>query len=82
MNIKIKRTFEIKLTPQEIAQVFCDMEAVEQAQFFSDIFKITRTWKSSPSSGPFYNQSCWIIEEADDGAREIISTLASHIIKD
>lgn len=44
----MKRQIEIDInpTPQELAEVFCNMYEEEQVEFFNEIAKITKTWNS------------------------------------
>lgn len=38
---------ELKLTPQELAEEFCEMGDYEQAIFFESIYNHTKKWDSS-----------------------------------
>lgn len=44
----INRTVEVPLTltPKEVAQLFCSMDANEQADFFNEVAKEADTWPS------------------------------------
>lgn len=72
----ISRTIEINdLTPQELAFAFSEMDSDEQAQFFSAIWHIARTW---PGIG-WCQQALAIAEKSDSGARNAITMLSAHI---
>lgn len=73
------RTIEIQnITPQELADEFCNMPADDQAKFFSTVYAIARTW---PGAG-WCQQSCSIIGCSDRDALDAIETLASHLPDD
>lgn len=79
----VSRTLEIKdLTPQELAELFCEMWAEEQAEFFAAIWRNAKDWDGAG----WCQQSCAILKEASkhDGrdAFEAIRTLASHLPAD
>jgi hypothetical protein len=40
----VKLTVEVKLTPVEIAEAFCEMDDEAQAQFFVEAARIAETW--------------------------------------
>ena len=73
----VTRTVDLSdLTPKELAYVFTEMVAAEQAEFFSQIWAIANTW---PGAG-WCMQSCAIVEMADGDARSAINTLAEHLV--
>ena len=73
------RTIEIQnITPQELANEFCNMFADDQAKFFSAVYALAKTW---PGAG-WCQQSCSIIASADQNAIDAIETLASHLPDD
>lgn len=73
------RTFEITaITPNELADEFCQKFSSDQAEFFSRIWMIAKTW---PGSG-WCGQAASIIECADNDAIQAIRTLASHLPKE
>jgi hypothetical protein len=49
---------ELKLTPQEIAQEFCNTDSKEQALFFNSVADISSKWR-----GPFCCQLQAITDE-------------------
>jgi hypothetical protein len=75
MAIKRTHTVDVEITPRELAEAFCDMIDAEQAQFFSHVWDIAKSW---PGAG-WCQQSCSIISATDMNARAAISTLASHL---
>lgn len=40
----ITKTVEVKLTPEDVARLFCQMNNEEQAQFFNEIAEVVETW--------------------------------------
>lgn len=56
--MSIKRTFEIKLTPTEIADAFADMNSTLQASFFNRLAEVVKDWDN-----PFCMQLEYIIGE-------------------
>ena len=76
--MEITLTKEIKLEPEHLAELFCDMDGGEQAVFFSHIKTITDTWLA-----PFCFQLQGIAEDPDltAGGRKIMEQIgryASH----
>lgn len=81
--MSITRTFEIdKLTPEELADAFCEMWAEEQASFFAAVWRRAKAW---PGAG-WCQQSCSILQSAANHSErdtfEMIRTLASHLPAD
>lgn len=74
MGVEMK--VDVKLTPQEVAILFCDMNGEDQADFFSAIADISAEW---PGAG-WCNQSYDIAESVDDKARGVIEKLAEHVL--
>lgn len=77
----IKRNVEvdIHLTPKELAFVFCAGFSDEQAEFFNEVAKITKTWKA-----PFVFQLQSITDEdcLTDEARNVMLEIGRYSIKD
>lgn len=72
----VKRTFAIDdLTPEELAALFCDLFADQQARFFTEVWRIAKEW---PGAG-WCQQSCEIVKQADPDALGAIKTLAAHL---
>jgi hypothetical protein len=72
----VTRTVEVNdLTPAEMAELFANMWADRQADFFSYLWEIAAEW---PGTG-WCQQSVSIIQKAGPNAREAIRTLASHL---
>ncbi len=44
----IKKTIELKLTPKEIAELFCELDNHDQAIFFNEVGKIMKSWPGIP----------------------------------
>ncbi len=70
----------VDLTPHDLARAFCEMDAEQQAQFFSDVDRFMRAWKE-PASAPMQRyaianaiKSCNM-----QGARYWIEDLASDL---
>jgi hypothetical protein len=71
----ITRTIEIKnITPEELAAVFCEMWAEEQAAFFGHVADIAKTW---PGAG-MCQQSHAIAAHLTSDGRYAIERLADH----
>jgi hypothetical protein len=45
----VKLTREIKLTPEELAEAFCEMDDDSQAKFFVECARIERSWDRAGS---------------------------------
>lgn len=70
---EIKRTIVLNdLSAAELATLFCNLYADEQATFFSEVGKIAATW---PGAG-WCQQSCGISQHLDKQATETILKLA------
>jgi hypothetical protein len=51
----MKLALDVKLTPKQLAEAFCEMNDEDQAQFFIECAAIAATWKVDPremSGGP------------------------------
>lgn len=74
--MSVERTIQVMLEPDEMAKLFCAMFDTEQAEFFSHVHKITSKW---PGAG-WCQQSCGIAENLTPEGREVIRTLAGHVL--
>lgn len=65
------------LSPAEVAELFCDMNSSDQAEFFNAVAEIARSW---PGAG-WCQQACEIIrsKDLDDRGRRAIGSLAEHL---
>lgn len=63
-----------KLTPEELAELFCNLFSDEQAVFFHEVGTIAKEW---PNSG-WCGQALSICEGLSPLARETIRKLAEH----
>lgn len=45
----MKLEVSIRLTPQQVAQAFCELNDDDQAQVFIEIGEISKTWDAPPS---------------------------------
>ena len=43
----LTKTVEIELSPLELATVFCEMDAEQQALFFSHLYGLTMEWEGN-----------------------------------
>lgn len=80
MKIKRKLTVDIELTPEDLADCFCDLYDNEQAFFFNRIAEVVATWGK-----PFCFQLQYISNNkalTSDG-KEIMSMIGeySEVIK-
>ena len=64
------------LNPGELADLFCEMDDHQQAEFFEAIHRIAKDW---PGAG-WCQQSCSIAGKLSDEGREAIRTLAGHAL--
>lgn len=73
----VKRTYtvDVKITPEELAATFCEMDSGEQAAFFAAIKPISDKW---PGAGLCW-QSCEINRGLSEDGRTVLETLASHL---
>lgn len=74
----MKVEIDIPITPQQLAEAFCDMMADEQSDFFAHFWQIAKGW---PGAGWCF-QSCSIVACKDNDAIQAIRTFASHLPKD
>jgi len=75
--VSITRTIELKdLLPAEIAELFCEMDAEQQAEFFANIQRLAAEW---PGAG-WCQQSHDIAKAVNPAAREVITKLAEHVL--
>jgi hypothetical protein len=76
MSIKRQIDFECKITPEELAREFCEMDNVEQAEFFNEIAKIVKLeWSSNFC---FQLQSIMDSGTLDEGGINIISQFGEY----
>ena len=72
----VRRTIQIDdLTPKELAALFCDMFGNQQAEFFDEIYAITRKW---PGAG-WCQQSCDLVSHLTKDGREAVKVMAAHL---
>lgn len=73
--MKITKAIELNFTPHQIAELFCELDGDEQAEFFSAIHLLASGWGGTGWCG----QALSIAEVADERARNVITTLYQHI---
>ena len=69
MKIERKLTIDVELTPEDLADCFCELYADEQAIFFNRISELVEKWDTSfcfqahaiESSGKLTNNGRWIM---------------------
>ncbi len=74
----VSRTITLDdLRPDELADLFCEMNSSGQAEFFNNISVIARDW---PGAG-WCQQACDIVRSRDltDAGRRAIGSLAEHL---
>ncbi len=77
LRTPLKREIEIDdLTPQELAEQFCDMFGDKQAEFFNEVWRIAKHW---PGAG-WCQQSCEIVKHLDAGGLDAVKVLYSHTV--
>jgi len=71
-------TIEIHPTPEELAEIFCDMVSADQARFFNTIHEISSKW-----SAPFCFQLQAITDdkELSDNGRYIMKEIGEYSSK-
>jgi hypothetical protein len=75
--VSVTRTIQIDdLTPQELAALFAGMSNRQQAEVFSEIWRIAKEW---PGAG-WCRQSCDIVDVLDKDGRDALETLAAHLL--
>jgi len=42
--MQMTKTFDIELTPEQVAGLFCDMHAGDQAKFFNEVGRLSKGW--------------------------------------
>lgn len=67
-----------KLTPQQVAQLFCSMDNEEMAAFFNEVAKDVATWNSDFC---FQMQSLTDTKELSDAARGIMAQIGNYAPK-
>lgn len=73
----VQRTINLTdLEPSELAELFCEMDGEQQAEFFAGIHRIAATW---PGAG-WCQQSYDIAANASPKCREVIIKLAEHVL--
>lgn len=77
----MKLTVDIKLTPRELAQAFCDMDDEAQAQFFIDAADIASGWKGALADWQWHTVGKHLLrcECSTDLAREMVTSIAEAI---
>ena len=74
--VKRDVTVVAEFTPQQIAEMFCDMDSEEQAEFLNEVWEIARGWR-----GAGWCQQSSSIAQSDrleDGGKNVIAALAEH----
>jgi aminoglycoside phosphotransferase (APT) family kinase protein len=79
---KLTKTLEIELSVDEIAFAFCELDDDAQAQFFVNVARIMRTWKSQAG----WDWQAWKIGRhlrtcscVTDDAREVVRAIANGL---
>lgn len=80
MKIERKLTIDVELTPEDLADCFCDLYADEQAVFFNRISELVGKWDTGFC---FQMQSIDSSEKLTIGGRGIMRTISeySEVIK-
>lgn len=77
--MSIELTVRVSLSPRQIAELFCEMNDEDQAQFFIETAAIAATWKTDMGTGwqwwrvgrHLLNCSC-----SNEEARELVREIA------
>lgn len=67
MKVKLQQVLEFEMTPQQLANIFCEMNDREQADFFNGIGKNAKSWLQPLESQLFAIRHCPDLNE--DGKR-------------
>lgn len=73
--MSVSRTIDIELEAHELATLFANMNAKQQAWFFARVWQIAQDW---PGAG-LCQQSYDIIRRGSVDTHRAIETLASHL---
>ena len=77
----VTRNFEIHLTPEELAQAFCDMVSIDQAKFLNVVGELAKSWPN----GGWVAQANAIVTETtvlNDDGRHVVRTLVKCLGKE
>ncbi len=73
----VTRTIAITdLSPEELAELFCEKHGGEQARFFNHIGVLARDWPNSGWCGQAHN----IAQHLEADGRSVVKTLAGHTV--
>jgi hypothetical protein len=77
----VKVTVEVKLTPAQLAEVFCEWDDEKQAQFFIEAANIAGTWEGGGAAVQFRLVGRHLVTCAcsSEGARDVVRDLAAGI---
>ncbi|HEX8414756.1 MAG TPA: hypothetical protein VF637_12850 [Sphingomicrobium sp.] len=76
MSVSVTRTIKVDdLSPEELAAVFVGYFDAQQAEFFNEVYRLSRAWSGTGWCG----QACSIAPLLDAGGRSVVTTLAGHI---
>jgi len=68
-------TIEIHPTPEELAEIFCDMNSGDQAKFFNTIYKISSKW---PNPFCFQLEAITKCKELSENGRSIMMQIGEY----
>lgn len=72
----VSRSLEIDdLAPKEVAEIFCDLDGDQQAEFFACVWDIAKGW----SGAGWCQQSYHIAESLGTNGQRAVQTLAGHV---
>lgn len=75
--MSIVRTIELNnLTAEELAELFCNMDGEQQAEFFDHISFTAMSWRGAG----WCQQACDIARFIQKPGREVIEKLAEHVL--
>jgi len=77
----MKIDIDIKITPVQLAEAFCEMYDEDQAQFFIECARIASTWKVPPTIFQWHSvgrhlKTCSC---SNDDARDMVREIAQGI---
>lgn len=75
MAATLTHTIDVAVSPRQLAEAFTEFDGAEQAEFFSEVWKIAKAW---PGAG-WCQQSCDIIRNLDKDGVEAVNALAEHL---
>lgn len=78
MTVELNQPFKTEITPEKLAEIFCNMDHREQSKFFNHIHHESNFWEQP---FPFQMQMVSDANDLTDGGREIMKTIGGYAEK-